>query len=168
MKFLSILLYIAAISLALIIEATFFSSLNPFGAMPDLVLIITVCTTFFLPKPTALAAAALAGFLEDLYIGQMIGTNILILLALVYLITTFASRIIQENLITPLLIIFASSLASYVLGAVVLLFADKAYLLNLAYLNSMFFGSLFNLVLSIVLYPLIYLIFHGIRKGEAS
>ena len=168
MKIFYILLYTAAISLALIIEATFFSSLKFFGAMPDLVLIITVSTTFFMSKETALAAAAYAGFLEDLFIGTMIGSNILALTASVYLITSFAGRIIQENLITPLLVIFLSSLANYVIMGIILLLSSKGYLLNWSFLNSMIFGSLYNLLLAFIIYPVIYLIFHGIRKGEAQ
>ncbi|MDD2370597.1 MAG: rod shape-determining protein MreD [Firmicutes bacterium] len=165
MKIIKHVIFFIVICLALIIEATFFSSLKFFGANPNIILVIVVSISFFISDKTALIYAGFAGLLEDLFIGSMIGSNMIALIITIYLIKTYSSRIIRENIITPLIIIFTCSITYYVLMAAILFIAGNGYLLNIVYLQNTLFGSIYNLLLAIVIYPISYLVLHN-YKGE--
>lgn len=156
--------FLLALSFCLILQGTFFSEFRLFGAAPDLVLVIVVSLTFFQSKEASLGAAALGGLMEDLYLGVMLGSNLLALSLSVYLVTAFSTRIIRENVITPLLVIFLSSLSYYVIMGILLILSGQGFLMGPEYLGDMLFGSLYNMILGILIYPITYLIFHQIRK----
>lgn len=165
MKIFRHIIFIMVICLALIIEATFFSSLKLLGATPDLVLVTVISVSFFISDRTSMIYAGVAGLLEDLYVGSMLGSNFLIIMIAVYFVKTYSSRVIREIIITPLIIIFICSIFYYFLMAAVLFIAGSGYLLNLEYLQAMISGSIYNLLAALVIYPLSYLAFHN-YKGE--
>ncbi len=165
MKIIKHVIFFIVICLALIIEATFFSSLKFFSANPNIILVIVVSMSFFISNRTAMIYAGLAGFLEDLFIGSMIGSNIIALIFTIYLVKTYSSRIIRENIITPLIIIFTCSITYYILMAAILFVAGNGHLLNIDYLQTTIFGSIYNLLLALVIYPICYLVLHN-YKGE--
>lgn len=165
MKIINHIIFLIIICLALIIEATFFSSLKFFGATPNLILVIVICLSFFVDNKTALIYAGVAGLIEDIFIGRMIGSNLLVLVIVVYLVKTYSSRVIRENIITPLIIVFTSSLTYYILMAGILFVVGKSYLLNIDFLQITIFGSIYNLLLAIVIYPISYLVYHK-YKGD--
>lgn len=158
-------IFFIVICLALIIEATFFSSLKFIGANPNLILIIVISISFFISSRTALIYAGMAGLMEDLFIGAMIGSNFLVLIAAVYFLKSYSSRVIRENIITPLIIVFISSITYYFLSGAILFIAGKGYLLNIDFLQTTFYGSFYNLLLALVIYPVSYLVLHK-YKGD--
>lgn len=165
MKIFRHFIFFIVICLALIIEATFFSRLKFFGTNPNLILIIVVSMSFFLRSRTAIVYAGFAGLLEDLYIGSMIGSNILALVIVIYMVRTYSSRVIRENIITPLIIVVTSSITYYFLMGAILFIAGKGYFLNIAYIQNILYGSIFNFMIALIIYPMCYLVLHRF-KGE--
>ncbi|KAF0091540.1 MAG: hypothetical protein FD141_1329 [Fusobacteria bacterium] len=165
MKIFRHFIFFIVICLALIIEATFFSSLKFFGANLNIILIIIVSMSFFISSRTALIYAGVAGLLEDIFIGAMIGSNFLLLIIVVYLVRTYSSRVIRENIITPLIIVFTSSITYYFLMGAILFIAGKGYYLNLMYMHNILNGSIYNLIIALIIYPMCYLVLHK-YKGE--
>ena len=165
MKIIKHIIFFIVICLALIIEATFFSSLKFFGANPNLILIIVVSMSFFLKDRTAMFYAGFAGLVEDIFMGRMIGSNMLVLIIVVYLVKTYSSRVIRENIITPLIIVLTSSITYYILSGALLFIVGSGNLLNLMFIQNTIFGSAYNLMLAFVIYPLCYLTLHRF-KGE--
>lgn len=164
MKIINYILYTLLICLAIIIEATFFSNIKLFGGMADLVLVILVSLTFFLKREDLLLAFIIAGVLMDLYIGQMIGSHILAFGIILLLINRYSKRMIRENIVIALLIIFLSSIIYYLVMGVLLLFVGKGYYVNLIFIKNALFSSIYNLLLGLIIYPITYLIFHRINK----
>ncbi len=165
MKIFRHFIFFIVICLALIIEATFFSSLKFFGANPNIILVIIVSMSFFISSRTAIIYAGAAGLLEDIFIGSMIGSNFLLLIILVYIVRTYSSRVIRENIITPLIIVFISSITYYFLMGAILFIAGKGYFLNIVYMQNILYGSIYNLMIALILYPMCYLVLHKF-KGE--
>lgn len=165
MKALYYFVFVLVIGLALILEATFFPGFRLVSAMPDLVLTIVISMTFFLPHKTALITAAVAGLLEDIYTGTMFGSSILALTIIVYLLATFSGLFIRENVITPLVVIFLGSVGYHLVMAAMLILMGQGYELGLHYMGIIVFGSVYNLLLGIVVYPMTYLAFH-LMGGE--
>lgn len=156
-------MYILILSLALILQATLFSTIRLFGANPNLILVIVVSLTFFLSKEIAVIMAMMGGLLEDLFVGSMLGSNLLTLGLTIYLVTTFSSRIIRENVITPLIVILISSMGYYIMMGLLLILSGQGFLVNIHYLGTILFGSLYNMLLGILVYPTTYLVFHQSR-----
>lgn len=165
MKIFRHFIFFIVICLALIIEATFFSSLKFFGANPNLILVIIVSMSFFISSRTALIYAGVAGLLEDLFIGAMIGSNFLLLIIVVYLVRTYSSRVIRENIITPLIIVFISSIIYYFLMGAMLFIVGRGYFLNVVYMQNILYGSMYSLMIALIVYPICYLVLHKF-KGE--
>jgi len=165
MKIIKYVIFFIIICLALIIEATFFSKLKFFGANPNMILVIIISMSFFISNKTAYIYAGIAGLLEDLFIGSMIGSNIIVLIITIYLVKTYSSRVIRENIITPLIIIFIGSFTYYIMMAVILFIAGNGILLNVEYLQTIVFGSIYSLFLALVIYPICYLSLHN-HRGE--
>ena len=165
MKIFRHFIFFIVICLALIIEATFFSSLKFFGANANLILVIIVSMSFFISSRTALIYAGVAGLLEDLFIGAMIGSNFLLLIIVVYLVRTYSSRVIRENIITPLIIVFISSIIYYFLMGAMLFIVGRGYFLNVVYMQNILYGSMYSLMIALIVYPICYLVLHKF-KGE--
>lgn len=165
MKIFRHFIFFIVICLALIIEATFFSSLKFFGANPNLILVIIVSMSFFISSRTAIIYAGVAGFLEDIFIGSMIGSNFLLLIIVVYLVRTYSSRVIRENIITPLIIVFISSIIYYFLMGAILFIVGRGYFLNVVYMQNILYGSMYSLMIALIVYPICYLVLHKF-KGE--
>lgn len=164
MKFINYIIYIVLICLTLLLEATFFSSVKLFGASPDLVLILIISLTIFLRKEDILLIFIIGGGLKDLFIGQMIGSHILAYGIIAMLINRYSNRIIRENIFIALGIVFVCSLIFYFIMGIILFFVRKGYYVNLFYLRSIFLSSLYNLILSLAIYPIAYLIFSKFNK----
>lgn len=165
MKIFRHFIFFIVICLALIIEATFFSSLKFFGANPNLILVIIVSMSFFISSRTAIIYAGVAGLLEDIFIGAMIGSNFLLLVVVVYMVRTYSSRVIRENIITPLIIVFISSIIYYFMMGAMLFIVGRGYFLNLVYIQNILYGSMYSLMIALIVYPICYLVLHKF-KGE--
>jgi rod shape-determining protein MreD len=114
---------------------------------------------------TAIIYAGVAGLIEDLYIGSLIGSNLLALVIVIYMVRTYSSRVIRENIITPLIIVFTSSLTYYFLMGAILFIAGRGYFLNIVYMQNILYGSIYNLMIALIIYPMCYLVLHRF-KGE--
>lgn len=165
MKIFRHFIFFIVICLALIIEATFFSSFKFFGTNPNIILVIIVSMSFFISSRTAIIYAGVAGLLEDIFIGAMIGSNFLLLIIVVYMVRTYSSRVIRENIITPIIIVFTSSIIYYFLMGALLFIAGRGFLLNLVYIHNIMNGSIYNLMIAFIVYPMCYLVLHKF-KGE--
>ena len=167
MKKLYIPIYILLVAFFLILESTFFSRLDFFGAQPNLVLIFAITLTFFISREASIVCALIAGGIEDFYIGRMIGSNVIAMVLTIFVISRFTSRIIKENVLTPIAVIFIGSIINGIVMAVLMVLAGNGVLLNLMHVKNMLLGSVYNVLVSLVVYPITYLIFHKF-KGEEN
>lgn len=164
MKFINYTIYTVLICLVLLLEATFFSNIKLFGGSPDLVLVLIVSLVIFLKKEDILLIFIIGGGLKDLFIGQMIGSHILVYGIIVMLIIRYSNRIIRENMFIALGVVFICSLIFYFIMGIILFFVGKGYYVNLFYLRFMFLSSIYNMILSLVVYPIVYLISSRFNK----
>ena len=160
-------LYGAVIIGVLILETVFFSRVRLFGAQPDIILIMTVVLTFFLPVEKSMICAVIGGLIEDFYIGRMIGSNTFALLVIVLLIYRFAGRIRNENIIFPLAVVFIASLLNGLMMIVFMAFAGNGAFINGELLQDILVGGIYNVILSLLIYPIFYLIFHRFSKESS-
>lgn len=167
MKKIYIFIYILLIAFFLILESTFFSRLNFFGAQPNLVLIFAITLTFFISREANIVCALIAGGIEDFYIGRMIGSNVIAVVLTIFIISRFTSRIIKENVLAPIAIIFIGSIINGIVMIVLMILAGNGELLNLIYIKNILLCSIYNVLLSLVVYPITYLIFYKF-KGEEN
>lgn len=108
-------IYLAVLVTALIIQSSFFPPLFSFRPLPQLVLVIIISWTVIAGFRSAFWRAVLAGFLFDIAFGQKIGTEILILAVISYLVSFFSRRFLVENKFWGGLV-----LVGFVIGATVL------------------------------------------------
>lgn len=168
MKKFYIPIYVLLIAFFLILESTFFSRLDFFGAQPNLVLVFAIILTFFISREASVVSALIAGGIEDFYIGRMIGSNVIAMVLTVYIISRFTSRIIKENILTPMAVIFIGSLINGAVMAILLALAGNGELLNLMYFKNVILGSIYNVLISLIIYPVTYLIFHKFKREESK
>lgn len=157
-------LYGVVVVIMLILETVFFSRVTLFGAQPDIILIMTVVLTFFLPVEKSMICAVIGGLIEDFYIGRMIGSNTLALIVIVLLIYRFAGRIRNENIVFPVLVVFIASILNGAMMIVFMAFTGNGAFINGEMIQDIFIGGIYNVILSLLIYPIFYLIFHRFNR----
>ena len=166
MKKIYILIYILLVAFFLILESTFFSRLDFFGAQPNVLLIFVITLTFFISRETSITCALVAGGIEDFYIGRMIGSNIIAMVLTTFIISSFTSRIIKENVLISILVICIGLVINSIAMAALIVLSGNVELFNLIYIKNIFLGNAYNVLLSLVIYPIIYLIFYKFKGKE--
>ena len=151
---------------AYLLQCTVFSSLEPAGIKPNLLIIITASFGFMRGSREGMLVGFVSGLLADIQFGDMIGFYALIYLLIGFINGLFQRLYFDEDIKLPLFLI---SISEFVYGIIVyfltyLLRSDFNFLL---YLNKIILPELiYTIVITLVLYPLILFINHKLEAEE--
>lgn len=159
-------LYALLIIMVLVFESSFFARIPLGTAQPDLILVISIVLIFFLPLEQLMICILIGGVLEDFFIGRMIGSQTLALALNVFLIKKVTGRIINENILIPLVVVFLGSIVHGCLMVVIMYLTGNGAIVNLLFMKNILFSSLYNTLLTIIVYPIAYLVFHRFQKEQ--
>ncbi|HHU75314.1 MAG TPA: rod shape-determining protein MreD [Firmicutes bacterium] len=151
------LVFIFFAVIILLIEGSFFSFLFSRGTIPDLLLIFVVCLAFLWGEKKGIVLGLIGGFLQDLFFGPAIGFFTLAKMAAACF-SGFSSReIYKDQVIGPMLTVFLSTFVhEFVVFSLVGIFWGNRFSFFFA-LDQIFLPkALYHLVLTILIYPLLY------------
>lgn len=94
----------------LLLEGTILSSISLFSILPNLTLVVVVCTGLLLGDRRGRFLGLILGLLQDLFFAGVIGYYGLIFYLLGYFSGLFRGRIQEDNLLFPLVFCFLSDL----------------------------------------------------------
>ena len=147
---------------SLVIQSTLFgdSRINPFGAAPNLVLVVViVCTAYLEPEP-ALLVAFTTGLLMDLLGGGTIG-----LWAIALVVAAYVTLRVRHRIDDGVIVVAAGVLAISLLGQAVFAIAGTLFgqqvFVDPGWYRQIVLPSLYNVVVAAILIPLVSRIMGG-------
>lgn len=98
--------------ISLILQSTLFTHLAIAGVKPDLILIFVVLYAFLNGPREGAVIGIIGGLVQDLLFGQYIGLNAITKLTVGFLFGYLERKIYKENLLIPMLVVFAATIAN--------------------------------------------------------
>ena len=165
-----------AICLILIFFVVFFLQVNIFssftiaGISPNLIVIYVLCIGLFANQFFGISLGVLFGLILDFVYGKVIGTSAVMLCVIGYLGSYLEKNFSKENKLTIIMMVAGATIiyefGLYFLNSLILEF-DREYF---AFLKIVLLETLYNILLSIIFYPLIqktgYLVDRTYKKNN--
>lgn len=147
---------------ALVVQSTLFgqSRIDPFGAAPNIVLLLVViCAAYLEPEP-ALLVAFTTGLITDLLGGSVIG-----LWAISMVVVAYVTLRVRRRIDDGVVVVAAGVLALSVLGQAIFAIASTLFgqqvFADPGWYRQIVLPSLYNVVLAAVLIPIVSKIMGG-------
>lgn len=146
----------------LVVQSTLFgeSRIDPFGAAPNIVLLLVlICAAYLEPEP-ALLVAFTTGLLADLLGGSVIGLWALSLVVVAY-VTLRVRRRIDDGVIVVAAGVLALSVLGQALFAIAGTLFGQQVFADPGWYRQIVLPSLYNVVMAVVLIPIVSRIMGG-------
>jgi rod shape-determining protein MreD len=132
--------------LAVFLQSTFFNQFSIKGSIPDLVLIFVVYHALFAGARKGTIYGMLCGLLEDLYVGRLIGVNVLTKGLIGYIMGKAQGNVFKENLLVGIMAVLVGTLINSL--AVVVLLVINGRMLGIEVIYSILYQAFYNLLLA--------------------
>lgn len=146
------------------LQINLFSWYNIAGIQPNLFIILSLFVGLFMGKIYGLAIGSILGFLLDLFISEMIGTNLLIMGLAGFLGGVFDKNFSKEKLITLMLITAGTTLLCEFIVYMMQIIFLKIELEFLKFIYVVLIEAIYNVILVIILNPIIQKIGNSIER----
>lgn len=147
---------------ALVVQSTLFgeSRIDPFGAAPNIVLLLVlICAAYLEPEP-ALLVAFTTGLITDLLGGSVIG-----LWAISMVVVAYVTLRVRRRIDDGVVVVAAGVLGLSVLGQAIFAIASTLFVQQVfadpGWYRQIVLPSLYNVVLAVVLIPLVSKVMGG-------
>lgn len=139
----------------LVIQGSFLSFYR--GIAPDLLLIFVTCLAFLWGENKGIAIGIIAGFLQDIFYGPSIGFFALAKMLVAYLAGLTSREVYKDQIIGPMVTVFMATFAHEFIVYFLLSFfwgnkTNFFYAIEALFLPK----AVYNFLLTIIIYPLLY------------
>lgn len=149
-----------------VLQGTMFAALSFAGIVPNLVLILTTSLGLMRGQKTGMLVGFFSGLLMDIFSGSYIGFYALLLMYIGFYAGTFSKLFYADDIKLPIVIIlsgdFMYGFVNYVFILLLKGKTDIGYYIRHVFLPE----SIYTVLISIVLYPLILLINKKLESSE--
>lgn len=154
-KFFAIVGIIIAFFILYFLQANFFKWFTISGVMPNLFVILVLFIGLFIGKKIGFALGLLFGIYLDLMVGKSIGISG-IMLAVIGLIAGYIDKNFSKDSRLTIMVIVALSTVVYEIGIYLFqIFKWETSVEIISFLKILSIEVLYNVILTIILYPLI-------------
>lgn len=152
-------LFTAVLIFALIVlQTTVIRGVEIFHVVPNLLVVMVVCYSLLHEEYSALAVGAICGLLLDIHGGRTVGMNALLCTLLAYLCVCVSGNLYSNNSFVAMVFVLFLSVV-YELVIYIFYFAIWGHgSFGYALLYKILPGSLYNSLVTILLYPLVRLL----------
>ena len=154
-KFLTVIGLIIVFFVIYFLQVNIFSTFTIAGVKPNLFVIYVLFIGLFANQIVGISLGVIFGIILDLLYGKTIGISAVMLCVIGYLGSYFDKNFSKENKLTIIFMVAGSTfiyeLGSYFLNSVILEFSRE----YLYFLKIVFLEIIYNVLLSIIIYPLI-------------
>lgn len=147
-----------------IIQSNFFTSFKIAGVMPNLFIILMVYIGLFMGRNSGIILGVIFGILIDIFIGKHIGITSIMLAVIGIIASIFDKNFSKDNRITIMAMVGIST-AIYEIGFYILSY--MVFNINIeviAFIKILFIEIIYNIILTIVLYPIVQLTGYDIEE----
>lgn len=154
-KIVSIIGIILIFFLLYFLQINFFSWFNIAGVKPNLFVILVMCTGLYIGKKVAMPLGFIMGFYLDLLTNKQIGISAITYMFIGFLGKIFDNNFSKDNKITILLMVVGSTIIFETIIYFYTVINNLLPLEILGFLKILFIEVIFNVLLTIILYPII-------------
>lgn len=154
-----------------LLQTTVFKALSFGGISPNLPIIITVSYGFMRGKKTGLYVGFFSGLLMDIFFGEVIGLYALLYMYIGFAIGFLHELFFKEDIKLPILLVAASDFGYNFVFYCLLFLLRGRFRLPYYFLNVMIPELVYTVIITVLLYPLLFLInrkFDQIEKRSAK
>ena len=163
-KFVSILLIIVSFLIIYFIQSNFFTWFTIANVKPNLFVIFILCIGLFAGKKLGLIFGIIFGFFIDVVIGRQIGISG-IMLGLIGLLGEYLDKNFSKESRITIMLMIAASTAIYEIGGYIFnIIALDINVEILQFIRILIIEVIYNLLITIVIYPLIQKIGHALEE----
>ncbi len=149
-----------------LLQCTVFHALSFGGIIPNLLIILTASYGFMGGKRNGLFTGLIAGFLLDIFFGEVIGFYALIYMYIGYINGCFSKIFFPEDIKLPLGLIAASDFAYNILCYSLLFLLRSRFQIGYYFMNIILPEVIYTVGVSLILYPLILRIDQKLTEQE--
>ena len=163
-KVLSIVLIILSFLIIYFIQSNLFSWFTIANVKPNLFVIYILCIGLFAGKKLGLIFGIIFGFFLDVVIGRQIGISG-IMLGIIGLFGEYLDKNFSKESRITIMLMIAASTGIYEIGCYIFnIFALNINLEILQFIKILLIEILYNLLITIVIYPLIQRLGHALEE----
>lgn len=137
------------------LQANLFTTFNIAGVMPNLFVILVLFIGLYMSKLMGVAYGIIFGLLLDLIIGKKVGVSAIMLGTIGFLGEMFDKNFSKESRMTIMIMVLISTIIYEVGSYVINYFLYSLELEIIPFIKILLIESLFNIMLTIILFPLI-------------
>lgn len=134
-------------------------------AIPNFCIILSIVFLALYSEKHAYYFAATSGLLQDVFLGRMLGTNLMIYIILVYLATTLIRVLFKGNYLTPVFLIALNTSLYHLLFYLVMFFFQATVPFHLI-AGKIFTEIIYNSVLGLLIYSIVFKRTNGYKLGD--
>lgn len=137
------------------LHVNFFSWYNIAGIQPNLFIILSLFVGLYMGKIYGLTIGIIMGFLLDMFMASMIGTNTIILGIAGFLGGIYDKNFSKEKLITFMFMVAGTTILCETIVYIMQILFLKIEISILPYIYIILIETIYNVILTIILNPLI-------------
>lgn len=134
-----------------IMDNTFAPFFNIKGYFPSILFVFIICFSIVSDTWSSVLLGIFAGFLQDLYLCNALGINMLINMLMCLLANKIGENVFKDKILVPVLSNFAISLLKGIMVFVILYILKQKM-----YIEYALYTSIYNIVIAIIMYKKIY------------
>lgn len=148
--------YLLLISLMIfLVQTTFMQFLRIGGVIPNLSLIFVVSFAAIHSKREALGLAVFLGAFQDLFASKVLSINLMIYVAIVFIIGSSEEHIFEDNILTPLVLMIVSTLFYHLVYSIAMFFLGNPIFAS-TIIEMVLKETVYNVVTGMVIYTMLF------------
>jgi len=156
------LIYLIVI-LNFILQTTLFQGFRINGIIPNTSLILIVVISIFYGHEKGIVSGIVAGLLQDFFFSKAIGINLLIYTIIAYFIGGLKKKLFKDNFLTPILLIFISTIFYNFAYFVIMYFLRESFNFFFIIKKIILLESLLNMTVGLLIYKIFYQYYYSNR-----
>ena len=149
-----------------LLQSTVFHALDFGGVIPNLLIIVTSSFGFMCGKKNGLLVGFFCGLLYDIFYGNILGYYALIYMYIGFANGFFRAIFYPEDIKLPLFLISFSDFSYNLLCYLLLFFLKGKFQITTYFSNVIIPELIYTILITIVLYPIIFLINNKLEESE--
>ncbi len=154
------IIFVLILIIGLVLQVTILSLYTPWDIKPDIILVLVVVISILDGPKTGLLMGIIGGLLQDIFLGEFISINTIIKAPLGFVNGFMEGHFFKGNYLLAPVITFGASIIYYMLTIV--LSEELIFSINYweSLKNTIIPSSIYNAVLSLIIYIILYRLFY--------
>lgn len=149
------LIYAVTLFFVLLMQSTLLTEYRPLGVIPDLLMIVVVCSALLNGAKFGLQLGVTAGILQDLMIGNF-GIHLILKVIVGYLVGSIEGNVFKKRVVVPVVVVFLTTF----LHEYLFLLLSEQLIFSISFFGALkttiFPLAIINALFTLLIYPVLY------------